>query len=184
MSVTISLLFEGSCSISSEKEVIDRSVHSAAIDVSSTSFDGLVPPSPEDSYATESDPDDREYNPSDKNLSSDNEDNTASATLTKSSEKTGNQDHNDNKGRSRKRKRNQEQWKRNIIKQSRNKGLEYTNWKGKKQPARHLKYPCLNCRIKYTEKISPEDREKYSRSTGIWQTLTDNKVLYQSLLVF
>ncbi|KAK9707651.1 Protein of unknown function (DUF1759) [Popillia japonica] len=141
-----------SCSISSEKEVIDRSVHSAAIDVSSTSFDGLVPPSPEDSYATESDPDDREYNPSDKNLSSDNEDNTASATLTKSSEKTGNQDHNDNKGRSRKRKRNQEQWKRNIIKQSRNKGLEYTNWKGKKQPARHLKYPCLNCRIKTYKK--------------------------------
>lgn len=47
-----------------------------------------------------------------------------------------------------------ESWKRNAIKNARNSGKAYTNWKGNPQLAKKMKRSCENCRSKCAEKIS------------------------------
>lgn len=59
----------------------------------------------------------------------------------------------------RKRVKKTETWKRNKIKKLRNSGKAYTNWKGKDIQERKLKPPCVNCRMKCTEKIIEVERE-------------------------
>ena len=62
--------------------------------------------------------------------------------------------------KSRKRHRNETDWKRNIIKKSRNTGKSYVSWKGKFQAKRELKASCVTCRMKCTEKFAEEERRR------------------------
>lgn len=59
---------------------------------------------------------------------------------------------------SRKRQCNKENWRRSVIKKSRNSGKSYRNWKGKVQPIRSVKLSCQNCRMKCAEKITYDKR--------------------------
>ncbi|KAJ8966939.1 hypothetical protein NQ314_003216 [Rhamnusium bicolor] len=123
-------------------------------------LDDLGPPSPEDPFATDSDPNDREYYPTDQNSSSEIEDEAIQCNKNNENKENevSKEETNKNKEKSRKRKRDYKNWRRNIIKKSRNSGKSYMNWKGKQQQARELKLPC-DCRMKCREKISPDLRQ-------------------------
>lgn len=63
--------------------------------------------------------------------------------------------------KAKKRYRNTSMWKREIKKTKRNLGESYKTVKGLEIPARKLLKPCdQKCRIKCTEKINQEQREK------------------------
>lgn len=64
--------------------------------------------------------------------------------------------------KSKKRRRNTNMWKREVKKVKRNLGEAYKTVKGVEKPARKLLEPCdQKCRIKCTDKINEEHREKF-----------------------
>lgn len=48
-------------------------------------------------------------------------------------------------------------WKRNIIKEKRNRGEKYTNWRGNVIEERKIKKGCNNCRRKCQDKFNLEE---------------------------
>lgn len=114
--------------------------------------DNIVSPEP-DPYATDHDSSDPDFIPIHEEMER-HEDN----------EEGENQNH----GKLTKIKRRcVETWRRSEIKESRNTGKEYINWKGNLQSERKLKPPCKNCRKKCAEKLSEEDRRNIF--TNFWE---------------
>lgn len=62
------------------------------------------------------------------------------------------------KKRVRKRLRKPDTWQRNKIKELKNSGKAYTDWKGKKRSEKKMKATCQNCRLKCSEQVNEEQR--------------------------
>lgn len=59
-------------------------------------------------------------------------------------------------------------WRRNVIKNSRNAGQPYKNWKGKNVPGRKMKAPCRDsCRLKCSSKFTSESRLGILKIIGV-----------------
>lgn len=77
------------------------------------------------------------------------------------------------KTKTRKRKKQKSTWRRNLIKSSRNSGVEYINWKANVQNKRTIKPACWNCRNKCVEKFSEEERNVIF--TKFWELCDINR---------
>lgn len=114
-----------------------------------------------DPFATDHDTDDPDYLPSDTDH-----------TTRQEQQQENKEKRNENK-KCRKRIRHTKSWRRNIIKSSRNSGVEYVDWKGNLKSERKLKPPCQNCRSKCNEKILEDERKLIF--TSFWSLADINR---------